>query len=373
MTTTVKLHFAGELSHFDVYYTGGLTGSGLTPVATGVDVEIDLAGKVATSGSGSNRFLNFRIVPRTGSTVVSARTTPAPQYNSVLGGLNWAWSKGNLPYLSTRVTIGTANPTLYTVTVVSSGPTPEVESPFNKLFNLTRDKMEELSNNMGGVWGGAAGASPASSGYLINLMLLPFKLPTEVLGNEERIKIGSVNTPVSAPVVTDDSIELNLGTITVAGLSGSSLDYQAAKYELMLPFFGEVLELSPSQVVGKPVRITYIIDAYKGVATVNVFNDGSGVPIASATDQVARAIPFKMFSEIANSMDDPVQTNNGLLRATMIVTRQEVQVGEYTNLVQVEGMLGDSLGYLEVETIELKGVPDSDRVKSLLKAGVVIR
>lgn len=372
-STKAKLRFVGELSHFDVYYTGGLTGSGLTPVATGVDVEIDLAGKVATSGAGSDRYLDFRIVPRTGATVASASTSPTPPVNQFLARRDWTWGKGSLPYLSTSVTIETGSDTLYTVTVVSSGPTPEVESPFNKLFNLTRDKMEELSNNMGGVWGEAAGDSPASSGYLINLMLLPFKLPTEVLGNEEQIKIGSVNTRVSAPVVTDDSIELDLGTITVAGLSGSSLDYQAAQYALMLPFFGEVVELQPSQVVGKAVRVQYILDAYKGSATVNVFNDDSGVPIASATDQVARAIPFKMFSEIANSMDDPVQTNNGLMQATMIVTRQEVQVGEYTNLVQVEGMLGDSLGYLEVETIELKGVPDSDRVKSLLQAGVVIR
>lgn len=372
-STKVKLRFIGELSHFDVYYTGGLTGSGLTPVTTGVDVEIDLAGKVAASGYGSDRYLDFRIVPRTGVTVLSVRTSPTPPYNSVLGSRDWTWAKGSLPYLSTSTTIETGSDTLYTVTVESSGPTPEVESPFNKLFNLSREKMEELSNNMGGVWGEATGSSPASSGYLINLMLLPFKLPAEVLGAEETIQIGSVSTRVSAPVVTDDSIELELGTITVADLSGNSLDYQAAKYELMLPFFGEVLELSPSQVVGKPLRITYIIDAYKGMATVNVFNDDSGVPITSATDQVARAIPFKMFSEIANSMDDPVQTNNGLLQATMIVTRQEVQVGEYTNLVQVEGVLGESLGYVEVETIELKGVPDSDRVKSMLQAGVVIR
>lgn len=367
--TKVKLRFIGELDHFDVYYTGGLTGSGLTPVTKGVDVDIDLVGKVATSGVGSDRYLDFRIVPRTGATVLGARTTPTPPFNSFLGTRDWMWVKGSQPYLSTSVTIETASDTLYTVTVESSGPTPEVESPFNKLFSLSRGKMEELSNNMGGVWG----SSQSSSGYLINLLLLPFKLPATVLGAEEQILIGSVNTNVSAPVVTDDSIELDLGTITVDGLSGNSLDYQAAKYELMLPFFGRVVELSPSQVVGKSLRITYNIDAYKGMATVNVFNDDSGVPIESATDQVARAIPFKMFSEIANSMGDPVQTNNGLMQATMIVTRQEVQEGEYANLVRVEGVLGDSPGYLEVETVELKGVPDSDRVKSMLKAGVVIR
>lgn len=372
-STKAKLRFVGELSHFDVYYTGGLTGSGLTPVATGVDVEIELAGKVVTSGSGSNRYLDFRIVPRQGATVVSASTSPTPPVNPVLARRDWTWGKGSLPYLSTSVTIETGSDTLYTVTVVSSGPTPDVESPFNKLFNLSRAQMEELSNNMGGVWGQATGDSPASSGYLINLMILPFKLPAEVIGDVQQIKIGSVNTGVSAPVVTDDSIELDLGTITVADLSGSSLDYQAAQYALMLPFFGQVVELEASQVVGKPVRVQYMLDAYKGSATVNVFNDDSGVPIASATDQVARAIPFKMYSEIANSMDDPVQTNNGLMQATMLVTRQEVQVGDYTNLVRVEGVLGDSLGYVEVDTIELKGVPDSDRVKSLLQAGVVIR
>jgi hypothetical protein len=368
---TVKVKFVGTLSHFTVGYNGGTTGSTLKPVATGVEVTIDLADKVNTA----NPYLDFRITPTEGATVTSCSAAPTPPFNPVMGKRDWVWAKGSLPYLSCSATIETASEILYTMTVVSSGPTPGIVSPFNKLFSLTRNKMIELSDKMLGVWGNdSTDGSPASSDFLINLMVLPFTIPTEVLGDAQAIKIGSYGTGVQAPVIVDDSIDVDLGNIVVGGLSDSVLDYAAAQYELVLPFFGKVLELDPSQVVGKTINARYVLDAYTGDATVNVFNDASGVPIASTVDRVARAIPFKMFSEVENKLGDAVQTNNDILQAFIRVTRKEVVTGGvYDNLVQVNGVIGSSPGYMEVQNVELRGVPDSDRVKSLLQSGVVIK
>lgn len=367
---TVKVKFVGTLSHFTVGYTGGTTGSTVKPIATGVEVTIDLADKV----NASNPYLDFRIMPTEGATVTSATASPLPPVNPATGSRDWRWAKGSLPYLSSSATIETASEILYTMTVVSSGPTPGIVSPFNKLFSLTRNKMIELSDKMLGVWGDSPTTGPTSSGFLINLMVLPFTIPTEVLGDAQSIKIGNTGTGVQAPVIVDDSIDVNLGNIVVGGLSGSVLDYAAAQYELVLPFFGKVLELDPSQVVGKTINARYVLDAYTGDATVNVFNDASGVPIASTVDRVARAIPFKMFSEVENKLGDAVQTNNDILQAFIRVTRKEVVTGGvYDNLVQVNGVIGSSPGYMEVQNVELRGVPDSDRVKSLLQSGVVIK
>lgn len=367
---TVKIKIVGTLSHFTAGYTGGTTGSTVKPIATGVEVTIDLADKV----NASNPYLDFRIIPTEGATVTSATASPLPPVNPATGSRDWRWGKGSLPYLSSSATIETASEILYTMTVVSSGPTPGIVSPFNKLFSLTRNKMIELSDKMLGVWGDTStDGSPASSGFLINLMVLPFTIPNEVLGNAQAIKIGNTGTGVQAPVIVDDSIDVDLGNIVVGGLSDSVLDYAAAQYELVLPFFGKVLELDPSQVVGKTINARYVLDAYTGDATVNVFNDASGVPIASTVDRVARAIPFKMFSEVDNKLGDAVQTNNDILQAFIRVTRKEVVAGVYDNLVQVNGVLGSSPGYMEVQNVELRGVPDSDRVKSLLQSGVVIK
>lgn len=368
---TVKIKIVGTLSHFTAGYTGGTTGSTVKPIATGVEVTIDLADKV----NASNPYLDFRIMPTEGATVTSATASPLPPVNPATGSRDWRWGKGSLPYLSSSATIETASEILYTMTVVSSGPTPGIVSPFNKLFSLTRNKMIELSDKMLGVWGDTStDGSPASSGFLINLMVLPFTIPTEVLGDAQAIKIGSYGTGVQAPVIVDDSIDVDLGNIVVGGLSDSVLDYAAAQYELVLPFFGKVLELDPSQVVGKTINARYVLDAYTGDATVNVFNDASGVPIASTVDRVARAIPFKMFSEVENKLGDAVQTNNDILQAFIRVTRKEVVTGGvYDNLVQVNGVIGSSPGYMEVQNVELRGVPDSDRVKSLLQSGVVIK
>ncbi|WP_443699224.1 hypothetical protein [Pseudomonas sp.] len=370
-TTKVHLKFEGDLSHFTVGYSGGTTGSNLKPVATGVAVEIDLLGKV----SPTQEYLNFTITPINGATLLSCDTNPNPPFGSIPGGRALQFRKGSLPSMSASVTMATASETLYTMTVVSEGPTPGIVSPFNRLFSLTREKMVELSDKMLGVWGtDSTSTSPASSGFLINLMVLPFTIPNEVLGNAQSIKIGSYGTGVQAPIIVDDSIDVNLGNIVVGGLSDSVLDYAAAQYELVLPFFGKVLELDPSQVVGKTINARYVLDAYTGDATVNVFNDASGIPIASTVDRVARAIPFKMFSEVDNKLGDAVQTNNDILQAFIRVTRKEVVTGGvYDNLVQVNGVIGSSPGYMEVQNVELRGVPDSDRVKSLLQSGVVIK
>lgn len=370
----IHIQFAGNKDHFDVVYTGGLTGSDLKPVPTTGEFVMDLVGKVSEFNGGGNSYLDFRIVPRQGCTVVSATASPTPPTNPNTGSRDWRWAKGSLPWLSSTITMATANDTLFTMTVVSTGPTPDVESPFNKLFALSRSKMEDLSNKMLGVWGDKGSeTSPAASGFLLNLLLMPFKIPTEVQGDAQTIKIGSYSTGVGAPIITDDSIDVDLGTIVVADLFGSSLDYTSAQYELVLPFFGASVELAPSQVVGRSITARYNLDAYTGTATVNVFNDTSGVPIASAVDKVARSIPFKTFSEVVNKLDEPLQTNNGLMRAFIRVTRQEVVLGEYDSLVQVNGRLGETLGYMEVENVELSGVPDSERVKALLRTGVVIK
>lgn len=368
---TCRFKFVGDLTHFDASYSGGITGGADKPIETGVEVVFNLADKVGSTAS--NNRLTFKVSPKNVAvTILDVKTDPRAPTNPVMGKRNWMWGKGSLPYFTCDATIETASDVLYTFTVVSEGPKPEIVSPFNKLFSLSRDKMIELSNSMLGVWGDAAGA-PASSGFLINLLVLPFSIPSEVLGSEQKIKIGSVGTNVTAPLIDDDSIDVDLGNIVVAGLSNSVLDYAAANYELVLPFFGKSLELVPSQVVGKTINARYVLDAYTGDATVNVFNDDTGVPIASAVDRVARAIPFKMFSDVANKQDGPVQTNNDILQAFIRVTRKEVVSGVYDNLVQVNGVLGSSKGYMEVQNVELRGVPDSDRVKSILQSGVVIK
>lgn len=373
MASNVKLKFVGNLDHFDVFYTGGLVGSGLFPVAKGSEVTIDLVGKVATTGTSNNRYLNFRIVPTTGATVISATASPTPTYNSFIGSRNWMFVKGSLPYLASSATIETASEILYTITVVSSGPAPSVSSPFNKLFSLTREKMDELSNKMLGVWGSNADGSPANGGFLINLMLLPFKTPTAVIGDTQTIKIGAFNTGVTAPIINDDSIDVDLGNIVVGGLAGNVMDYAAATYELFLPFFGDSLTLEPHQVIGKTINARYDLDVYTGEVTANIFNDNSGVPIASANDRVARGIPFKMFSEVQNRLSEAVQTNNGLLQAYIRVTRQDIAGGQFNNLVLVNGVIGSGAGYIEVENADLRGVPNTAQVLNLLQQGVIIR
>lgn len=257
-----------------------------------------------------------------------------------------------------------------TVTTVLAIAPPENISPFNLLYKLDDDALRDLSKAMPKILG--RNNEPDNSGYMLNLLALPFKLPDDAIGSPITIVIGNTDTQVSAPTMTTDTVFIDLGKIVVGDLEGSSYDYTGATYELVLPFLEGVVELDASQVVGKELSVTYQLDLYKGDVTANVYSEGDE-PVVSASGRVGRDIPIHLFGRVENGMGDFIPNNNGVLSAFIRVTKPEVVDGQFTNLVLVNESIGNTTGYLEVENADLVGVQDNEEVMTLLRAGIIIK
>lgn len=252
----------------------------------------------------------------------------------------------------------------------------DVDSPFNTIYSMDRDKVVELSQALPAIYGMGSGdglqLSPYNdSMFVINLLSLPFKIPNQFLSDSEAsINVGSTNTGVMSKQLVNDKLTIDLGKIQVDDLHGSSMDYDQVKYQLTLPYLSFSLDLDPSYVVGKEVSAGLVVDAYRGDFTVNVYSNGDLVDFRS--ERLGRVIPIHLFYQTVGSLANPTYMENGVNAAYIRAIRSEVTYAR----VGVEERIGDCEGFLRVQddaVVNLPGVSNTDKVLTLLREGVIVR
>lgn len=152
------------------------------------------------------------------------------------------------------------NPSLPTLSVSDTG--------FITLFNPAKAQLKALANYM---WSDAFSltnfkkmfADPMSA--ILGLSILPIPVPTE---GSRAVSVGNISTNVSMPVVSQQFIEVNCGSVTVARQRpGTYLDFSPyTKVDLYLPFIG-THPLNVDEVMGKTVNIKYHVDILSGACT----------------------------------------------------------------------------------------------------------
>lgn len=235
-------------------------------------------------------------------------------------------------------------------------------SPFNRIYFLNPENLEKL-----------AGSVPDfvdNQNYIINLMEVPFKIPDEVKQSPGAVEIGPVKlVDIQAPPLDTDVIEFDLGEIDVGELQGTSMDYQGYEFELVVPYSEERVDLDPSYVVGRVLHPVMSVDMYRGDAVINVFVVGVDEPVATATLKLGRDIPINLGKDMWTSLGSFKGDGNGVPYAYLEVSRSVLT----SSRTRVEGVIQGSVGYVEVESVDLVGVLDTAEVRQILAGGVYIR
>lgn len=260
-----------------------------------------------------------------------------------------------------------------TLTVSALGVVVESAGPFNRLYSVDDDILTSLA---------AVDITTAvdpdgrdRSKYIVNLLSLPFEIPSSYETDAVNITLGDLDTSVAAPVLTTDSLVIDLGSITVVGPYGNSIDYTGVKYELILPFVDKVVSLNPSMVVGKTINVEYIIDGYSGDGTLNVYEDLVDEPFHSESISIGRTIPFRTNYEIEQDLSSVRGVVNSRLKASVRVLKSEVTDGQFDNLVRSSGVLTGVTGFVRVEEVSLAvqaPLEELIEIKGLLSQGVII-
>lgn len=116
---------------------------------------------------------------------------------------------------------------------------------------------------------------------------------TPSTGTEKPIKCGFLQSPVSAPVVTNPYVEIDCGTVSINEYYRNAMDYDNTRISVYLPFIG-IVPLDTNIVMGSDINITYRIDVLTGtcLAQIKVIKENSDAVMYAFDGNCAVQIPL---------------------------------------------------------------------------------
>lgn len=202
---------------------------------------------------------------------------------------------------------------------------------------------------------------------LISLQCIP-ALPTT--GDGAHIKLGNIDTTVIAPVVTNQYLTIDCGTLKVNEFWGSALDYSPyTKIEIFLPFIG-IKELKAEDCMKQTLHVKYNMDILTGDLTCQIKcgqsvlykftgNCKMTVPVTSkvnnalealvkgaATTATAGASSALAASGQKNATADSIK-NAGIQAAGIAAMSNAINVAMSKHIISRSGDLSGSVGMLD--------------------------
>ena len=103
---------------------------------------------------------------------------------------------------------------------------------------------------------------------IVSLTCVPIIPTNDATG--AHIQLGNIDTEVVAPVITDQYVTIDMGSLTIAEYWGSALDYSPyTKVDIYIPGCG-IRPVKPEDVIGVTLRLKYNIDVLTGNFTASL-------------------------------------------------------------------------------------------------------
>lgn len=99
---------------------------------------------------------------------------------------------------------------------------------------------------------------------------------TPTTGTAKNIKLGYLDSGVSAATVTSQYVEIACGDVAIPEMYHNALDYNNVDLQVFLPFIG-FRKLSTKELMGAILRITYTVDVYTGICLAKLYAVRPGV------------------------------------------------------------------------------------------------
>lgn len=201
----------------------------------------------------------------------------------------WIW-RGIGDYVVPHIDIPTPQPTPWDD---SPGNDPvKPNNPFGTTPTITAP-TSGISNALFTVYNPTQANVNALGSYLwtesiINLISQFFQNPLDAIislhlvyctpstGTAKNIKLGYLDSGVSANTVTSQYVEIACGDVTIPEIYHNALDYNNVDLQVFLPFIG-FRKLSTKECMGAILRITYTVDVYTGICLAKIYVVRPGV------------------------------------------------------------------------------------------------
>ena len=210
--------------------------------------------------------------------------------------------------------------------------------------------------------------------YISVLKKFYIDIPTT---KSEPVKLQNyVLTDVVAPLIENDRMTIDCGSIEVKGLYNNAIDLKA-ETSIYLPFCNGLNSISTDKIMNKIVRLVYEVSLLNGQCVAKLY-DTAGNVLATFNGDVSIDIPF--MSDWQTAINGKIGNNVQFLYGFIPF----IQIKEQSAIESVYGfktykptMLKNEIsGYCEVENIELDGInatlQEKEEITRLLSNGIIL-
>ena len=213
--------------------------------------------------------------------------------------------------------------------------------------------------------------------FIVSLYVLPFDIPSDILGDTSTILLGNFDSGVESTLISTYSFDIDGGEIEVPLKYNNIYDFINTECILHLPFLDKVY-LNTEYVIGQKLTITFTIELYSGTLTANIKSSFNNEIVASVQGLIGMNIPFiqKSNGNVINSISNVYKNK---INRCFIEVNRNIPYTKNNNVfggsVVEYGKIGDYTGYVECDKIVLETnatKQEQEEIKNLLRDGVFI-
>ena len=210
--------------------------------------------------------------------------------------------------------------------------------------------------------------------YISVLKKFYIDIPTT---KSEPVKLQNyVLTDVVSPLIENDRMTIDCGSINVQGMYNNAIDLKA-ETSIYLPFCNGLNSISTDKIMNKTVRLVYDVSLLNGQCVAKLYDTDSNV-LAMFNGDVSIDIPF--MSDWQTAINGKIGNNVQFLYGLTPF----IQIKEQTAIESVYGfktykptiLKNEISGYCEVENIELDGInatlQEKEEITRLLSNGIIL-
>ena len=183
-------------------------------------------------------------------------------------------------------------------------------------------------------------------------------------------------TDVVAPLIENDRITIDCGSITVTGMYNNAIDLKA-ETNIYLPFCNGLNSISTDKIMNKTVRLAYDVSLLNGQCVAKLFDTDNNV-LATFNGDVSIDIPFMSDWQTAinGKIGNNVQFLYGLTPFIQIKEQSAIESVYGFKTYKPTQLKNEINGYCEVENIALDGInatlQEKEDITRLLSNGIIL-
>ena len=207
---------------------------------------------------------------------------------------------------------------------------------------------------------------------------------TDIVGKSDII-LGNTDTNILCPLINDDLISLDLGSVNISGYYGNNIDVLHSQIVVTLPFIG-VVNLDSDIYINKTVKIVYKVNLItaKCIADIYISYENEWILKDSFSGVIGMNIPYILQDNSFDSMNfKQTDVNNDLFIAipqinvfenkkvneneTIFNTDKEVLISELSTNTDI------SINEIvETHNVSVINRSDYEQIIQVLKEGIII-